>query len=125
MNDPEGRLGLGVVWGDYDNDGWPDLFVGNDTEPSYLYRNKHDGTFEDQALLSGAAVSAEGKAMGSMGVDFGDFDRDGKLDITVGTFAYQPDNLFHNQRRRIQRHHLGCQAWAADLPLGEVGHWLR
>jgi hypothetical protein len=97
VSDPEGRLGLGVVWGDFDNDGWPDLFVGNDTEPSYLYRNKHDGTFEDQALLSGAAVSAEGKAMGSMGVDAGDFDRDGKLDITVGTFAYQPDNLFHNQ----------------------------
>jgi len=97
VSDPEGRLGLGVVWGDFDNDGWPDLFVGNDTEPSYLYRNKHDGTFEDLALLSGAAVSAEGKAMGSMGVDAGDFDRDGKLDITVGTFAYQPDNLFHNQ----------------------------
>ena len=97
VSDPEGRLGLGVVWGDFDNDGWPDLFVGNDTEPSYLYRNKHDGTFEDLALLSGAAVSAEGKAMGSMGVDAGDFDRDGKLDITVGTFAYQPDDLFHNQ----------------------------
>jgi len=97
VSDPEGRLGLGAVWGDFDNDGWPDLFVGNDTEPSYLYRNKHDGTFEDQALLSGAAVSAEGKAMGSMGVDAGDFDRDGKLDITVGTFAYQPNNLFHNQ----------------------------
>ncbi|HEY4961871.1 MAG TPA: CRTAC1 family protein [Terriglobales bacterium] len=96
VSDPEGRLGLGVVWGDYDNDGWPDIFVANDTEPSYLYRNKHDGTFEDQALLSGAAVSAEGKAMGSMGVDFGDFDRDGRLDITVATFAYQPDNLFHN-----------------------------
>lgn len=96
VNDPEGRLGLGVVWGDYDNDGWPDIFVANDTEPSYLYRNKHDGTFEDQALLSGAAVSAEGQAMGSMGVDFGDFDRDGRLDITVATFAYQPDNLFHN-----------------------------
>jgi hypothetical protein len=96
VGDPEGRLGLGVVWGDYDNDGWPDIFVANDTEPSYLYRNKHDGTFEDQALLSGAAVSAEGKAMGSMGVDFGDFDRDGRLDITVATFAYQPDNLFHN-----------------------------
>jgi hypothetical protein len=96
VSDPEGRLGLGVVWGDYDNDGWLDIFVANDTEPNYLYRNKHDGTFEDQALLSGAAVSAEGKAMGSMGVDFGDFDSDGRLDIAVGTFAYQPDNLFHN-----------------------------
>jgi len=96
VSDPDGRLGLGVVWGDYDNDGWPDLYVANDTEPNYLYRNKHDGTFEDVALISGAAVSGEGKAMGSMGVDFGDFDRDGKLDITVTTFAYQPIELHRN-----------------------------
>ena len=96
VNDPEGRLGLGAVWGDYDNDGWPDLYVANDTEPNYLYRNKHDGTFEDIALLSGAAVSGEGKALGSMGVDFGDFDRDGRLDITVTTFAYQPVELHRN-----------------------------
>ena len=96
VNDPEGRLGLGAVWGDYDNDGWPDLYVANDTEPNYLYRNKHDGTFEDVALLSGAAVSGEGKALGSMGVDFGDFDRDGRLDITVTTFAYQPIELHRN-----------------------------
>ena len=95
-SDPQGRLGLGVMWGDYDNDGWPDLYVANDTEPNYLYRNKHDGTFEDVALLSGAAVSGEGKAMGSMGVDFGDFDRDGKLDIAVTTFAYQPIELHRN-----------------------------
>jgi len=96
VDDPEGRLGLGAVWGDYDNDGWPDLYVANDTEPNYLYRNKHDGTFEDIALLSGAAVSGEGKALGSMGVDFGDFDRDGRLDITVTTFAYQPVELHRN-----------------------------
>jgi hypothetical protein len=84
------------MWGDYDNDGWPDLYVANDTEPNYLYHNKHDGTFEDVALLSGAAVSGEGKAMGSMGVDFGDFDRDGKLDIAVTTFAYQAIELHRN-----------------------------
>jgi len=96
VNDPAGRLGLGVVWGDYDNDGWPDLYVANDTEPNYLYHNRHDGTFEDVALISGAAVSGEGKAMGSMGVDFGDFDRDGRLDITVADFAYQPIELHRN-----------------------------
>lgn len=96
VNDPEGRLGLGVVWGDIDNDGWPDLYVANDTEPNYLYRNKHDGTFEDIALMSGAAVSGEGKAMGSMGVDMGDYDRDGRLDITVADFAYQGIELHHN-----------------------------
>ena len=96
VDDPEGRLGLGAVWGDYENDGWPDLYVANDTEPNYLYRNRHDGTFEDVALFAGAAVSGEGKALGSMGVDFGDFDRDGRLDITVTTFAYQPLELHHN-----------------------------
>jgi enediyne biosynthesis protein E4 len=96
VSDPDGRLGLGAMWGDLDNDGWPDLYVANDTEPNYLYRNKHDGTFEDIALMSGAAVSGEGKAMGSMGLDLGDFDRDGKLDITVATFAYQPIELHHN-----------------------------
>jgi hypothetical protein len=96
VNDPDGRLGLGVVWGDIDNDGWPDLYVANDTEPNYLYRNKHDGTFEDIALMSGAAVSGEGKAMGSMGVDLGDYDRDGRFDITVADFAYQGIELHHN-----------------------------
>jgi len=96
VSDPDGRLGLGVVWGDIDNDGWPDLYVANDTEPNYLYRNKHDGTFEEIALLSGAAVSGEGKAMGSMGVDLGDYDHDGRLDITVADFAYQGIELHHN-----------------------------
>ena len=67
--------------------------MANDTEPNYLYHNKHDGTFEDTALLAGAAVSAEGQPLGSMGVDFGDFNNDGNLDITVTTFAYQPIEL--------------------------------
>jgi len=93
VNDPEGHIGLGVVWGDYDNDGWPDLYVANDTEPNYLYRNKHDGTFEDIALLSGAAVSGEGKAMGSMGVDAADVFHEGWLDLTVATFGYQAIEL--------------------------------
>ncbi len=58
VSDPKHHYGLGVVWGDYDNDGWPDLYVANDAGPNYLYRNKHDGTFEDTAMLAGAA-SAE------------------------------------------------------------------
>ncbi len=93
VSDPATHIGLGAIWGDYDNDGWPDLYVANDTEPNYLYHNNHDGTFEDTALLAGAAVSAEGQPLGSMGVDFGDFNNDGNLDITVATFAYQPIEL--------------------------------
>lgn len=97
VSDPGKRFGLGVVWGDYDNDGWPDLYVANDAGPNYLYRNKHDGTFEETGLLSGVALSSEGQELGSMGVDFGDFDHDGLLDITVTNFAEQVDNIYHNE----------------------------
>jgi hypothetical protein len=96
VSDPNGYYGLGVVWGDYDNDGWPDLYVANDTGPNFLYHNNHDGTFTDQGMLAGAALSSEGDADGSMGVDFGDYDHDGRLDIFVTNFADQEDNLYHN-----------------------------
>ena len=96
VSDPNGYYGLGVVWGDYDNDGWPDLYVANDTGPNFLYHNNHDGTFTDQGMLAGAALSSEGDAEGSMGVDFGDYDHDGRLDIFVTNFADQEDNLYHN-----------------------------
>lgn len=97
VNDPAKRFGLGVVWGDYDNDGWPDLYVANDAGPNYLYHNRHDGTFEEIGLLSGVALSGEGQELGSMGVDFGDFDHSGLLSITVTNFAEQPDDLYKNQ----------------------------
>jgi enediyne biosynthesis protein E4 len=96
VSDPKKRYGLGAVWGDYDNDGWPDLFVANDAGPNFLYHNKHDGTFEEEGLISGVALSGEGQELGSMGVDFGDFDHDGLLDLTVTNFAEQEDNLYHN-----------------------------
>jgi hypothetical protein len=96
VNDPNKYYGLGAVWGDYDNDGWPDLYVANDTGPNYLYHNNHDGTFTDNGMIAGAALSAEGDAGGSMGVDFGDYDHDGLLDIFVTNFADQEDNLYHN-----------------------------
>src|SRR5579862_1699976 len=88
---PNHYFGMQGIWADYDNDGWPDLFVANDAGPNYLYRNKHDGTFEDVSLMSGTAVSGDGNEQGSMGVDFGDFDHDGKLDLFVTNFTQQPD----------------------------------
>jgi enediyne biosynthesis protein E4 len=100
VGDPEHRYGMQGVWADYDNDGWPDLYVANDAGANYLYRNKHDGTFEDVALLSGAALSSDGQEEGSMGVDFGDIDHDGLLDIFVTEFTEQPDMLFWNQGTR-------------------------
>ena len=96
VDDKNRYYGLGAIWGDYDNDGWPDLYVANDTGPNYLYRNKHDGTFEDISMLSGAALSGDGLAQGSMGVDWGDYVNEGWLSMFVTTFVEQPDTLFHN-----------------------------
>jgi hypothetical protein len=92
------RYGLGVAIGDYDNDGWPDVYVANDSTPSYLYRNRRDGTFEDVALLAGVAVSEDGMEQAGMGTDFGDYDNDGWLDLTKSNFAFENTNLYHNER---------------------------
>jgi len=97
VNNADKRRGMGVVWADYDNDGWPDLFVANDMGPNFLFHNKHDGTFEDVGYFSGTALSQDGRAMGNMAGDFGDFDRDGKLDLFVTRYGYQPVSLYRNQ----------------------------
>jgi hypothetical protein len=74
--------------------------VANDTGPNFLYRNKHDGTFEEEAMLSGVALNAEGHEVGNMGVDMGDFDRDGKIDFAITDYADQPKGLYLNQGER-------------------------
>jgi hypothetical protein len=96
VDDPHHYYGLGATWGDYDNDGWPDLYVANDAGPKFLYRNKHDGTFEDVALLAGVAVSGDGLAQGSMGVDWGDYLHEGRLSMIVTNFVEQGSTLYHN-----------------------------
>jgi hypothetical protein len=92
-----GYYGLGVIWADYDNDGWPDLLVANDSVPSYLFHNNHDGTFTDVGLLAGVALNADGQSLGSMGVDFGDYDHSGRLSYFVTHFAEQPNSLYRNE----------------------------
>ncbi len=92
-----GAYGMQPIWFDYDNDGWPDLYVANDAGPNYLYHNNHDGTFEDVSLMSGTAVDGNGKPQGSMGVDAADFDHDGLLDLFVTNFTFQPDTLYWNR----------------------------
>jgi hypothetical protein len=96
VDDPKHYYGMGVVWGDYDNDGWPDLYVANDAGPNYLYRNRHDGTFEEVGLMLGADLSGDGQELGSMGVDMGDYDHKGRLDLFVSEFVDQSDTLYHN-----------------------------
>src|SRR5277367_629402 len=96
VDDPNHYYGLGVIWGDYDNDGWPDLFVANDAGPNYLYRNKHDGTFEELGMISGISLSGDGQAQGSMGVDWGDYRHEGRMAMFVTNFTEQPDALYRN-----------------------------
>src|SRR6266436_1079331 len=99
VDDPDHYYGLGVEWGDYDDDGWPDLYVANDAGPNYLYRNKHDGTFEDVSMLAGIAVSGDGLQQGSMGVDWGDYLHDGRIGMFVTNFTEQPSTLYRNLGR--------------------------
>jgi hypothetical protein len=96
MNDPQHRFGLGAIWADYDNDGWPDLFLANDAGPNFLYRNRHDGTFDEVGMLAGVALGSDGQELGSMGVDFADYDHDGKLDLLVTNYTDQVNNLYRN-----------------------------
>jgi enediyne biosynthesis protein E4 len=97
VNNPDKKLGMGVIWSDYDHDGWPDLFVTNDMGPNFLYRNKHDGTFEDNGMISGVALSGEGRTMGNMAGDFADYDHSGKFGLIVTRYGYQPMTLYANQ----------------------------
>ena len=86
--------GIGVVSSDYDDDGDVDLYVANDTDPNYLFRNDGKGRFEEVGLLSGAAYSGSGSTQAGMGVDFGDANGDGHLDIFVTNFSHETNTLY-------------------------------
>jgi len=96
VHDDIGYYGLGVMWVDYDDDGWQDLLVANDSVPNYLYHNNHDGTFTDVGLLTGVALSGEGMELGNMGIDWGDYDHSGHLSFFVTHFEEQPNSLYRN-----------------------------
>ena len=88
--------GLGVVWFDFDNDGWPDIFVANDSMPNFLWHNKRNGTFEEVAIEAGCALSGDGRAQSNMGIAVGDYDNDGWLDLFVTHFSEDYNTLYHN-----------------------------
>ena len=97
VTDPYGYYGFASVFVDVDDDGWVDLAVANDSVPNYLYRNRHDGTFEDVSYVSGFALSGEGREQASMGIGIGDYDRDGKIDLFVTSFSDDYNTLYRNE----------------------------
>jgi hypothetical protein len=96
VGDDKNFYGLSVIWGDYDNDGWPDLFVANDSTPNYLYLNNKNGTFTEVGFEQGVSYSEKGTEQGSMGVTWGDYDLDGKLDLFITNFETEPNALYRN-----------------------------
>jgi hypothetical protein len=86
---------------DYDRDGWPDIFVANDTQPNKLYRNSGKGTFTDVAVSAGVAFGEDGVARGAMGVDAADYDRSGRPHLLVGNFSNQMLGLYHNEGKGL------------------------
>jgi len=94
--DANGTFGLGVLTADFDNDGWPDIYVANDSTASALYQNKKNGKFVDIAMEAGCALSADGKPQAGMGVSAADYDLDGNLDIVKTNFAGDTPSLYRN-----------------------------
>jgi hypothetical protein len=93
---PGPRYSISAVSYDFDNDGWPDIYVAVDSQPSILFRNNHDGTFTDVAVLSGCAYSENGHEQSGMGLAIADYDCDGWFDIFKTNFANDASNLYHN-----------------------------
>jgi hypothetical protein len=113
-----GTYGLGVATLDFDNDGWTDIYVANDSNPSALYRNRHDGTFDDIGVRAGCAYSQDGKPQAGMGVGVGDFDRNGWLDILKTNFAGDTTSLYANAGGGY------CEDRTFDAGLGLNSRWL-
>ena len=111
LGDPTSKtLGIAVI--DYDNDGWPDLLLSNDTQPNKLYRNNGNGTFSEKAVVAGVAFSEDGVARAGMGVDASDYDHSGATSILITNFSNQMVSLYHNE---------GTGLFVDEAPRSEVG----
>ncbi|HYY59391.1 MAG TPA: CRTAC1 family protein [Pyrinomonadaceae bacterium] len=99
VDDPDGYFGMGVICSDFDEDGFTDIYVADDSSPNFFYHNKGDGTFKEIGFTSGTAVNENGSEQGSMGVTVGDYDHDGRLDIFVTNFVDEYNTLYHGEGR--------------------------
>jgi hypothetical protein len=113
-----GTYGLGVSTLDFDDDGWTDLYVANDSNPSTLYRNNRNGTFEDIAVTAGCAYSQDGKPQAGMGLALGDYDRNGTIDIFKTNFAGDTSTLYANTGQGL------CEDHTFASGIGTNTRWL-
>jgi hypothetical protein len=111
LSDPTSKS-LGITILDYNDDGWPDILIANDTQPNKLYLNKKDGTFEERGIPAGIAFSEDGIARAGMGVDAADYDRSGHPSVIISNFANQMVSLYHNE---------GNGLFVDEAPQSEVG----
>jgi hypothetical protein len=116
VSDPRAYFGLGVAWFDANADGWPDLYVANDSTPSFLYMNQKNGAFKESAFPMGVAVSEDGAEQGGMGVAVGDYDNSGRLSVYKTNFAEEYNNLFHNDGDHFTDVAFRSKTGASSLP---------
>ncbi len=111
LADRSRAYGLGVVATDYDDDGFVDLFVANDSNPNFLYRNLGAGTFDSVGLLAGVAVNGDARVQAGMGVDAGDYDGDARMDFVLTAFAHDRNTIYRN----LDGRHFEDASAAADI----------
>ena len=116
VSDPKGYFGLGIAWVDTNTDGWPDLYVGNDSNANFLYINQKNGTFKESGFPVGVAVSEDGAEQGSMGIAIGDYDRSGRFSIHVTNFAEEYNALYRNNGDHFSDVSFRSRSAAVSLP---------
>lgn len=116
VSDPRAYFGLGIAWFDQNDDGWPDLYVANDSTPSFFYLNQKSGTFKEVAFPMGVAVSEDGAEQGGMGLVVGDYDNSGRFSLFKTNFAEEYNSLYHNEGAHFTDLSFRSKTAASSLP---------